>query len=117
MSTQPFTFSLNFPDLTLIGGAAWFLWMRYQALEKRLTAGDKERKDLDHAQKMARLAEQSNVDRLELFCNGNKELIEHRSERFQAALTAIEKRLMDELSEIKEFLSKTTQFGVRNRVE
>lgn len=111
------TLELNLPTLAAIASAVWFLWSRYQALEARLDLADAERRELAHKQQMARLAEQSNVDRLDLFCNGNRELINHRSDRFQMAINAIESRFREDIKEIKDFLAKTTQFRERNRVD
>lgn len=112
MTLQDFQYSL--PALGAVAASGWFFWQRYQALEQRLTAADKDRAELRHMIQMGRLAEQSNVDRLELFCNGNKELINHRSDRFKSAIEAMEKRLSRDIEQIQAFLDKTTEFRIRD---
>ncbi len=104
--------------LTALGVSAavgWFLWQRFQALEKRLDRIELSALEQKHKLETSRLAGQSNIDRLELFCNGNKELIEHRTQRFKAEMEKVEVRLSADVSDIKAFLSQNSDFGIRGR--
>ena len=59
--------------------------------------------------------ELSHWDMADYRINANKELIEHRTQRFMAELARLEKRCLDELNEVRNYLEKTTDFERRER--
>lgn len=72
------------------------------------------RSQINELEKLIGLAEANDVSKLELLelrINGNKELIEHRTTRFQGQYRRIEFRL----SSVENFLAKTTDFVIRER--
>ncbi|MEM9165329.1 MAG: hypothetical protein AAGC54_19995 [Cyanobacteria bacterium P01_F01_bin.4] len=98
------------------GGAAtamvWFFWNRYQALEKRLTASDKDRAELTHR---VDIVERSLLPEGEVGyrIHGNAEQITHKFSRMDGMLKGVEARLSQDIKELKGYLSKTTDFGDR----
>ncbi|NER84496.1 MAG: hypothetical protein F6K42_34235 [Leptolyngbya sp. SIO1D8] len=123
---EPFSIQVNLTTLSAIGAAAWFLWLRYQALEQRLKEFDKRITDSEHLQALARQATVSNYDQLIYQVNGNRELIGHRTERFTGSLKAVEERLSrtmretfsrldGDMKDLKSFLEQTTTFRGRNQ--
>ena len=117
MDSQGFTFTLNLPTLGAIAAAAWFFWMRYQSLEKRLREIELNLLNERHQRETARQAIISDREQITYLTNANRELIEHRTQRFQDTTDRLEKRLLQEIAEMKDFLHKTTEFKPRNRVE
>lgn len=124
--------STGLPALGAVVGIAIFLWRRYQGLEKRFRQietrivelghnGQTDREaierkilQLDHRGQMTREAMQSTDDMHLLQINGNRELIEHRTQRFCSELKALEERLAKDLDEVKRFLERTTEFTIRH---
>jgi hypothetical protein len=93
---------------------AWFFWQRYQQLEKRLRAIESENINQTHKLALTTQRFESQEEKLDLACNGNRELIEHRTRRFCNELERIEVRFGAELHEVKAFLDKTTDFRLRS---
>ena len=91
-----------------------FVWNRYQALEKRLDRLDRQSLELKHSIEISRQAQQSNVDRLELAFNGNKEAIQHARERFFGELETIKKDLSGKIGQIQNWLDANTEFKSRD---
>lgn len=106
-------FQTGIPALATVAAVAWFLWQRYQALETRLDAVDRHLIELHHSIDSNRQAVQANGDRHEYLINANRELIEHRTRRFNEELKAVEGRLSVEVRDVKGFLTRTTEFKPR----
>ena len=117
MDSQGFTFTLNLPTLGAIAAAAWFFWMRYQSLETRLRDIELNLITERHERDRTRQATISDREQITYLTNANRELIEHRTQRFQDTTDRLEQRLLQEIAEVKAFLDKTTEFKPRNRVE
>ena len=59
--------------------------------------------------------EASNNDHMFYLYNANKELIEHRTRRFQEEITRLKEETVKDIEDIKGFLDKTTDFTIRRR--
>lgn len=103
------------PALGAIVAIAIFLWRRYQNLERRFREIELRLIELDHRGQMTREAMQGTDDMHLLQINGNRELIEHRTQRFTESLKAVEARLCKDIEQIQAFLDKTTDFTIRGR--
>lgn len=101
------------PALGAVVATAWFLWNRYQALEARLDAVDRQLIEVRHNIDSNRQAVQANSDRHEYLINDTRNLIEHRTKRFFDELKAVEGRLSLEVRDVKGFLTRTTEFKPR----
>lgn len=94
---------------------AWFFWQRYQKLERRLRAIEAENVQQNHRLELTVQRFESQEDKLDLACNGNRELIDHRTRRFSDCLRDLEGRLGGDLREIKGWLDANTEFRLRDR--
>jgi biopolymer transport protein ExbB/TolQ len=110
------------PLIAAVAAFSWFLWQRYQALETRLLGLKQEIVGLRHTLELARQATQAHDDNLTYLTNSNRELIDHRTDRFvegdkrlHEELSRLEGRLEAEINEVKRFLSNSTEFKVRER--
>lgn len=117
MTPDYLTLELNLPTLGAIAAAAWFVWMRYQNLEKRLRQMEVELMKEQHALSVSRQATISDRDHIEYLVNANRELIEHRTNRFTTELGRLRDELCQDILEIKQFLDKTTEFRMRTRAD
>lgn len=137
MALENFSIEINLPTLSAIAGVALFVWARYQALEQRLGKYDREihllqselaqqtqaiRSELDqrlhameHRLELSRQAISSQDDHKAYLINANRELIDHRTERFTQALSGLEGALKEDINDLKRFLEKTTEFVDRRR--
>jgi len=113
MSFEEFI-ATGLPALGAVAAIAIFLWRRYQGLEKRFHQIELRLIELDHRGQMTREAMQSTDDMHLMQINGNRELIQHRTERFCTTIEALETRLTKEIDEIKRFLERTTEFKIRH---
>ncbi|MBD2259915.1 hypothetical protein [Pseudanabaena sp. FACHB-2040] len=59
--------------------------------------------------------EASNNDHLGYLYNANKELIEHRTRRFQEEIKRLQDETVKDIEDIKSFLDKTTEFTIRGK--
>lgn len=57
--------------------------------------------------------ELSHFDLLDYKTNANRELIEHRTQRFTTELQTLEKRLASDIEDVKGYLVKTTDFQIK----
>lgn len=141
MSFQEFV-ATGLPALGALIAIGVFLWKRYQGLETRFHAIERKLTDLeytanlnresthnqsesryrsledkitnlDHRTQMTREAMAGTDDMHILQINGNRELIQHRTDRFCKELKELEERLQREIDEIKRFLERTTEFTIR----
>lgn len=117
MNSDAFNLAINLPTLGAIAAAAWFFWMRYQSLELRLRQIETDLLKERHARDVSRQATISDREQMQYLTNANHELIEHRTRRFQDCVDRLENRMYQEISEIKLFLDKTTDFKPRNRID
>lgn len=117
MNPDAIALTLNLPTLGAIAAAAWFLWMRYQSLETRLREIETDLMKEKHAVDRSRQATISDREHVSYLINANRELIDHRTQRFCDSLEKLESRFMQDLQEIKAFLDKTTDFKPRNRID
>lgn len=117
MNPEAINLTLNLPTLAAIAAAAWFFWMRYQSLEVRLRKIETDLLEERHALDVSRQATISDREQMEYLTNANHELIEHRTRRFQDCVDRLERRVYQEIAEIKQFLDKTTDFKPRNRID
>lgn len=99
--------------LTVTVATGWFFWQRYQALERRLRAMEGRLTELQHSQELSRQSVQGNEDNLRYLVNANRELIDHRTQRFNDQVAALEGRLGGEIKEIKNWLDSHTEFKIR----
>lgn len=90
---------------------------RFDLLKTRLIESEKlhalEFEKIRGDQSLGRAGEISHFDLLEYRINSNTELINHRTQRFQAEIKALDERVGKDLDEIKAFLAKTTEFVIR----
>lgn len=107
--------SSGIPALAALTGIGWFLWQRYQALERRFSSLEKELIELRHRGEITRQAFQSNHEDQEYKIHGLNELIKHRTDRFTDSLKALEGRLGQEVKEIRNWLDQNTEFKIRDR--
>lgn len=115
--SAPFTLVLNLPTLGAIAAAAWFFWMRYQSLETRLREFETDLMKERHARDVSRQAMISDREQIAYLTNANRELIEHRTVRFQDALDRLEQRLGQDIQELKAFLEKTSNYQQRHKID
>lgn len=124
MNSDYLTLELNLPTLAAIASAAWFLWLRYQNLERRFQTQDQKTRELEldlvkeaHALNVSRQAEISDREHTEYLVTANRELIEHRTRRFCDEIERLRRDVQQDILEIKQFLDKTTDFHIRDRSE
>ncbi|MEM6836885.1 MAG: hypothetical protein AAF609_08510 [Cyanobacteria bacterium P01_C01_bin.120] len=115
MSYDHFNLDLSLPTLSAVAAATWFVWQRYQNLNQRLRSIETEAIETKHLLEQTRQATLSDGEMTLYRINGNTELINHRTMRFQTAHDALEKRLTADIAEIRGFLKTVTDFGVRSR--
>lgn len=93
----------------------WFMWQRYQSLEKRFSRIESELTMAKHRQETIQLVAESNEMNIRQLVTANKELIEHRTRRFSEQLEASEGRLTTAVKEIQRWLDEHTEFKIRDR--
>lgn len=112
----------------VILGSGWFLWQRFQNLDRRLRSDEQKIlelrhdidgriKELEHSLEIARQANQSNHETATYLINSNTNLVNHRSERIFEEIRKLETRIQTEIRDIKGFLDKTTDFNIRGARE
>jgi hypothetical protein len=114
MSFQEFVGS-GIPALGFVFGIGWFLFQRFQSLEKRFRKIEYEVSEIRHSLDLTKVSCEKTDEALQLAVNGCRELIEHRTRRFTDELRGVEGRLGQDVSEIKGWLSHNTEFTVRDR--
>ncbi|MBD0268564.1 MAG: hypothetical protein ICV77_09750 [Cyanobacteria bacterium Co-bin8] len=108
--------------LTVVGttiGVSNYLNNRFSIAESKLSnlsqqlSLDLERLRSDLGTTGAR--EMSHWEMAEYQINDCRNLVNHRTQRFKECLEQVEKRLTDDINEVKNYLAKTTSFEIRDR--
>ena len=103
------SFAINIPDLGFIGAVSWFLWNRYQSLERRLDGIDLQIIQGKNVADLAKSTYESDKQMLEYRINGNHELIKHKAGRLENGLLQVSASL-DKISECQLQSSRTMRY-------
>ena len=101
--------------LSIMVAGFWFLWQRYQALEKRFGQIESELTMQKHRQELYAQVTDANRLNIQQLVDSNKALIEHRTKRFMTQIHEVEQRLGCDIKEIKNWLDAHTEFKIRER--
>lgn len=93
----------------------WFMWQRYQSLERRFDRIESELTMQKHRNEMRDQLVETNQLNIQQLVGSNKELIEHRTRRFSEELHAVEGRLTTAVKEIQRWQEQNTEFKIRDR--
>jgi hypothetical protein len=91
--TNPISWTIDIPTLTVLGGLGWFLWQRYQALENRLDEIERQAERDRNGQTLTRQAMQANFDRLEYLLNALTETVGHKTKRLESGILTLSQAL------------------------
>jgi uncharacterized protein YfaS (alpha-2-macroglobulin family) len=90
---------------------------RFNALRSHLNDVDQrlslQISTLREASSVADASGMSRLEHLEYRVNANRELIDHRTERFEDYFSRVEASFQAQITEVKGYLQKTTDFQVR----
>lgn len=88
-----FSYAIDLPSLSALAAGGWFIWARYQALERRLD--DIERTaERDRSQvTLHRQAIQASIDRLEYLNHELQEALTHKSRRLESGILTLSQAL------------------------
>lgn len=86
MAADVFSFTLNLPDIGMMGGVGWFLWSRYQALETRLDTMETSSIKLANRVELDRESRESDKEMLDYRIANNHNLIQHKATRIENAI-------------------------------